>query len=106
MVLAPGCRPYSLPSYVAADTGPGAYPSALMPVVAQRREGAGLGDLLDVGVVQHQHVGQRLRRRLLQHLLDQCRAGHRLVVDLGDPDRGAALVAAGRRCWVWPGSSV
>nr|WP_241535055.1 hypothetical protein [Clavibacter michiganensis] len=58
--------------------------------VLERGERSRRGDLLQVGVVEHEHVGQRLRRRLLQHLLDEARARDRRALD-GDAERLPAL---------------
>jgi len=56
-------------------------------VAGQRSQRAGAGDLLDVGVVEHEHVGRRARRTLLEDLGDQAGAGD--VVDL-DVEAGLA----------------
>ena len=60
------------------------------PELVERRERAGRRDLLQIGVVEHQHVRQRLGRALLQHLLDQRVARDRLALD-----RHAVGLAAG-----------
>ncbi len=51
-------------------------------VIAERCERAGLRELLEIRVVEHQHIRKRVGRRHLQHLLDQVRAGNSIAVDL------------------------
>ncbi|EGJ73368.1 putative periplasmic substrate-binding component of ABC-type sugar transport system [Streptomyces sp. Tu6071] len=59
------------------------------PRAAQLGERAGLRDLWEGRVVQHEQVGERVRGELLEHLRHELRVGDALVLDL-DAGRPAA----------------